>query len=162
ERRTAAKFKAEADSYQKKTAHEKLELDRLNMMAATDLKLARITDQMQVSQEQYLRVFKERLEFIEAAHRYESNLKEKNLRAALRFWEKLSPDPAPPYPDQAAEYWLERRDYGRTLAEYRKAIEIQPENANLYNLYAWLLATCPDSRFRDGKQAVESATRACE
>jgi hypothetical protein len=27
---------------------------------------------------------------------------------------------------------------------------------------AWLWATCPDARYRDGKRAVESATRACE
>ena len=27
---------------------------------------------------------------------------------------------------------------------------------------AWLWATCPDAKCRDGKRAVESATRACE
>ena len=27
---------------------------------------------------------------------------------------------------------------------------------------AWLWATCPDAKYRDGKRAVESATRACE
>ncbi len=31
-----------------------------------------------------------------------------------------------------------------------------------YVARAWIWATCPDSRYRDGKQAVESATRACE
>jgi hypothetical protein len=30
------------------------------------------------------------------------------------------------------------------------------------NLLAWLLATCPDEKCRDGKKAVESALRACE
>ena len=27
---------------------------------------------------------------------------------------------------------------------------------------AWLLASAPDAKYRDGKKAVESATRACE
>ena len=30
------------------------------------------------------------------------------------------------------------------------------------NDLAWLLATAPDARFRDGPRAVEHATRACE
>ena len=30
------------------------------------------------------------------------------------------------------------------------------------NLLAWLLATCPDDHMRDGKRAVELATKACE
>jgi serine/threonine-protein kinase len=31
-----------------------------------------------------------------------------------------------------------------------------------YNYRAWLWATCPEPEFRDGKKAVESATKACE
>ena len=31
-----------------------------------------------------------------------------------------------------------------------------------HNGRAWLWATCKDAKFRDGKQAVESATKACE
>ncbi len=27
---------------------------------------------------------------------------------------------------------------------------------------AWLWATCPDARYRDGKKAIESATMACK
>ena len=34
------------------------------------------------------------------------------------------------------------------------------ENAN-GNL-AWLLATCPDPKFRNGEKALENATKACE
>lgn len=31
-----------------------------------------------------------------------------------------------------------------------------------WNNLAWLLATCPDGRFRNAAKAVENATRACE
>ena len=37
-----------------------------------------------------------------------------------------------------------------------------PSYAPAYNGRAWLWATCPDAKYRDGKRAVESATRACE
>ena len=37
-----------------------------------------------------------------------------------------------------------------------------PTSTKLHNERAWLLATCPEAAHRDGKRAVESATRACE
>ena len=41
-------------------------------------------------------------------------------------------------------------------------IRIDPNFSRAYNNLAWLLATCPDAKFRDGKRAVELATKACE
>ena len=37
-----------------------------------------------------------------------------------------------------------------------------PKAAASHNTRAWLLATCRDAKLRDGKKAVESATKACE
>jgi tetratricopeptide (TPR) repeat protein len=45
---------------------------------------------------------------------------------------------------------------------YLGAIKAQPAFALAYNDVAWLLATCPDDKVRDGKRAVEFATTACE
>jgi hypothetical protein len=39
---------------------------------------------------------------------------------------------------------------------------LKAEAPGSLNALAWLLATCPDDTVRDGKQAVELATRACE
>jgi hypothetical protein len=52
--------------------------------------------------------------------------------------------------------------YDKALADIDGAIRIDPRNAQAHNSRAWLLATCPDAKYRDGKQAVASATRACE
>ena len=41
-------------------------------------------------------------------------------------------------------------------------IRLDPKLAPAYVNRAWLWATCPDAKYRDGKRAVESATRACE
>ena len=48
------------------------------------------------------------------------------------------------------------------IASYRKAIELDPEDAHAHNNLAWLLATCPEAKFRDAKRAVELAKRAVE
>jgi len=50
----------------------------------------------------------------------------------------------------------------RALSDYAEAIRLDPEFAFAINNRAWILATCPIDRFRDGNLAVEEATRACE
>ena len=57
---------------------------------------------------------------------------------------------------------LKMHEYDEALADYNEAIRLDPKLALAYNNRAWLWATCPDAKHRDGKRAVESATRACE
>ncbi len=47
-------------------------------------------------------------------------------------------------------------------AHYSEAIRLNPDNAESLNNRAMMLAACPEAKYRDGKRAVESATRACE
>ena len=58
--------------------------------------------------------------------------------------------------------WCAKREFDKAIADYGEAIRLDPKNARAYNDRAWLWATCPDEKCRDGKKAVESATRACE
>jgi tetratricopeptide (TPR) repeat protein len=53
-------------------------------------------------------------------------------------------------------------DYDRAIADYDQAIQLEPKYAKAYDALAWLLATCPQAAFRDGKKAVENATKACD
>jgi tetratricopeptide (TPR) repeat protein len=46
------------------------------------------------------------------------------------------------------------------LAEIRAALAARPNNAPLSKTIAWMLATCPDTQFRDPALAVELASRA--
>ena len=55
-----------------------------------------------------------------------------------------------------------RRDYDKAIADYNEAIRLDPNLASAYMYRASIWATCPESKYRDGKRAVESATRACE
>jgi Tfp pilus assembly protein PilF len=47
-------------------------------------------------------------------------------------------------------------------ADYRRALELQPEMIEALNNLAWILAANPDARFRDGPEAVRLAERACD
>lgn len=60
---------------------------------------------------------------------------------------------------RASEY---KGKYDDAVADYNDAIRGDPKYARAYNARAWILATCPDVRFRDGNRAVASALRACE
>ncbi|MEO6808320.1 MAG: tetratricopeptide repeat protein, partial [Isosphaeraceae bacterium] len=55
-----------------------------------------------------------------------------------------------------------RKEYVKALADYNEAIHLNPKSANAFGVQAWIWATCPDETVRNGKKAVESATRACE
>jgi tetratricopeptide (TPR) repeat protein len=48
------------------------------------------------------------------------------------------------------------------LADYDAAIRLEPEYALAYQNKAWLLATCPEEKLRDGRTALAVANRACE
>jgi tetratricopeptide (TPR) repeat protein len=74
---------------------------------------------------------------------------------------KLDPGHAIAY-DGRARSWLAKQEYASALADFTEAIRINPKAAASHNTRAWLLATCRDAKFRDGKKALESATTACE
>lgn len=49
--------------------------------------------------------------------------------------------------------------YEQAAQDFEQALKFDPRSAAAYRSTAWLLATCPIERFRDGQQAVESAGR---
>jgi cytochrome c-type biogenesis protein CcmH/NrfG len=46
--------------------------------------------------------------------------------------------------------------------DYAEAIRLDPKEPEPYNAYAWLLATCPEAKQRDGQKAVTLAKKSCE
>jgi tetratricopeptide (TPR) repeat protein len=53
-------------------------------------------------------------------------------------------------------------NYSEALADFRQAIRLAPNNPTPYNALAWLLATCPASEYRDGREAVKYALQGCD
>lgn len=91
-------------------------------------------------------------------------LRRKYERLARYPWLPVEPDPLPVRPDDRAAYWLTRGDYGRALEAYEEMDRLYPNSKHPTEAYckrAWIWATCPDARYRNGRRAVESATSAC-
>lgn len=63
--------------------------------------------------------------------------------------------------DRGLAYW-EVGESKKALTDFQLAIKLNPKNDSAYNGLAWAMATAPQSDLRDGKQAIEFATRACE
>lgn len=53
-------------------------------------------------------------------------------------------------------------EYEKAIADFRHAMQVDPKYVDTYIHYATLLAACSEEKFRDGKQAVELATKGCE
>jgi tetratricopeptide (TPR) repeat protein len=52
--------------------------------------------------------------------------------------------------------------YAAATADNEQAIRLNPKDYFAHNNLAWVLATCPDGEHRNGKRAMEHATKACE
>ena len=51
--------------------------------------------------------------------------------------------------------------FAEAIAEYKAALQFDPNDLFALNDLAWLLATAPDARYRDGTEAVRLAEHAC-
>jgi tetratricopeptide (TPR) repeat protein len=58
-----------------------------------------------------------------------------------------------------ANAWRDTGEYGKAIEGYEEALKLDPNYVTRLNSLAWLLATCPEAKYRDGKRAVEVATK---
>lgn len=58
--------------------------------------------------------------------------------------------------------WKQRRAFDQAIREFTALIQIEPDSSVGHWSLARILATCYMAEFRDGKRAVDEATRACE
>jgi tetratricopeptide (TPR) repeat protein len=61
-----------------------------------------------------------------------------------------------------ADAYLNLGKQAEAIADYEKAAKLNPKDESLLNNFAWVLATSPDVKLRDGRRAIELATQACE
>jgi tetratricopeptide (TPR) repeat protein len=52
--------------------------------------------------------------------------------------------------------------HAEAIKDYTAALEIEPEDTGVLNNLAWVLSTSPQDAVRNGKRAIELATKACE
>ncbi|NLX95256.1 MAG: tetratricopeptide repeat protein [Rhodopirellula sp.] len=85
-------------------------------------------------------------------------------RKAIEFYgEALQQDPKNPFALRGrADANLSVGEHAKAIADYNQAIEVSPEDTGVLNNLAWVLATSPVDEIRNGKRAIELATKACE
>ncbi len=74
---------------------------------------------------------------------------------------RLNPKFSATYNDRGVA-WELKRDFTKAVADYKAVVALKPSNPHAHSVLAWLLATCPSATGRNGKLAVEHATKACE
>lgn len=60
------------------------------------------------------------------------------------------------------DIFLQKGDAAAALTNYQAALQSKPDSVITLNNLAWILATSPDAALRNGAQAVQYASRACE
>ena len=73
---------------------------------------------------------------------------------------EAAPDSGTAYLRRADAY-VQIGHHAEAVADYQKALEHDPENVSALNNFSWLLSTSPHDELRDGKRAIEIATKAC-
>ena len=61
-----------------------------------------------------------------------------------------------------ADAYLNLGKQAEALNDYQAALELQPDDPGILNNLAWILATSTEDSLRDGKRAIELATKACK
>jgi tetratricopeptide (TPR) repeat protein len=74
---------------------------------------------------------------------------------------RLDPQNGSAFHDRARA-WKALKSYSKALADLSEAVRNDPEQPAVSDERAGIWATCPDARYRDGRKAVEAATKACE
>jgi tetratricopeptide (TPR) repeat protein len=81
-----------------------------------------------------------------------------DFTAAVKLDPKITAD-NPIYYSRARAY-LGRKEYAKARADFAAELKLRPDSVATLNECAWLCATCPDAKARDGRKAVELAERA--
>ncbi|MBC8430951.1 MAG: tetratricopeptide repeat protein [Desulfobacterales bacterium] len=84
-------------------------------------------------------------------------------RAFTDYEKALSINPSLPsaYAGLSLIYYI-KGDFEKSIQSSSKALHTDPSHIDGYNNKAWILATCPIERLRDGRKAVELAQKAVE
>ena len=78
-------------------------------------------------------------------------------RAIADFSQAIKYGPAAMAYSDRGICWAERGKYDKALADFNEATKLDASSANAFANLAWIQASCPDPRYRDGKAAVANA-----
>ncbi|HEV2435663.1 MAG TPA: tetratricopeptide repeat protein [Verrucomicrobiae bacterium] len=73
----------------------------------------------------------------------------------------IKPNVAAVYVNRALAY-RHKGDFAKAIHDYEQATLLDSKHSVAHNNLAWLLATCANPAFRNGKRAVQLSRQACE
>jgi tetratricopeptide (TPR) repeat protein len=87
----------------------------------------------------------------------------RNAKAVELFTALLEKDPknAGAYAGRADTY-LQTGDHAKAIGDYQESLKHDADSTHVLNNLAWVLATSPDDKVRDGRRSIELAKKACE
>ncbi len=99
--------------------------------------------------------------WVSRGNEWRRELKLDQAIADFTYAAQLDPRYVPAYLGRA-NTWKQRRDFARAIQEFSRLIQVDPQSPLAYQSLARILATTNEDRFRNGKWALDLATRACE
>jgi tetratricopeptide (TPR) repeat protein len=84
-----------------------------------------------------------------------------NASKAIEYYHKFLQDNPEDvaYKLELGNYLIDLRQWKMALHHFEAALETSPNHIDFLERYAWILATCPNPRFRNGQKAMEYAER---
>ena len=61
-----------------------------------------------------------------------------------------------------ASVWRMKGEWEKAIDDLKETLRMDPASSQAQNDLAWVQATCPDAKYRDGKSAIDLARKACE
>jgi len=89
---------------------------------------------------------------------------DKKPRRAIAIYDKMLAGDAklPQFYRGRADAYLSIGRQKEAIDDYEAALKKDPTDSGVLNNLAWILATSPEPKLRNGKRAIELATKACE
>lgn len=102
--------------------------------------------------------------YLQRARVYARRKEYAKAEADLRMAQSLSPSPTTKIEIYHVlnQMHAEQGDFVAARKDQEAIVALDPTDAVQLNNLAWLLATCPDAKARDGAQAVKLAKQACD
>ncbi len=121
----------------------------------------------------YLRKYNEAAEQLSLAEKIDPNNEaglllrgrlwraQKNATKSIEFYRKyLQAHPTDVSINlELGNYYINLRDWKRALKHFNTTLNITPNHIDYIERYAWVLAACPNPRFRNGQKLMEFAER---
>jgi len=82
-------------------------------------------------------------------------------KAEYYYGDPDAPEMAPHYYSRGITYDGSGR-FEEAIADFERAIALEPNTQGVKNNLAWILSTCPDEAIRDPQRAVQLATEECQ